>query len=122
MKTVFITGASSGIGKACVNLFHEKGYSVVLFARDAKKLEQAAAGYKNTLIVTGDVTQEEDIKRAVAETLKKFKTIDVLVNNAGIGHFNSIEKLSKKEFNEQFQVNVTGTFLCTKHILPIMRK
>jgi len=122
MKTVIITGASSGYGKTCAELFSEKGYAVVLFARSKDKLQDVANTLKDSLVVTGDVTDEADVKRLVKETVEKYASIDVLVNCAGMGIFKFIQDFTLEEFQTVMDTNVTGTFLAIKHVLPIMLK
>lgn len=124
MKTVLITGASEGIGKACVNTFYDAGYNVVLFSRSEYKLNAVVSDFEDerVLVVSGDVTDEDDVKRLVSDSKKKFGCVDVLINNAGLGIFKMIEDLSKDDFSKQLDVNVLGMFLVTKHVLPLMKE
>lgn len=126
VKTVIITGASSGIGKEATKDFYNKGYNVVLFSRSKQKQEKVKSDLQlsqdKSLLIQGDVSKEEDVRRAVEKTLKKFDAIDVLVNNAGFGKFAPTEELTLKDFKDQFDVNLFGVFLMTKHVLLHMKK
>ncbi len=124
MQTILITGASKGIGKSIALLFAHKGWQVVLVARKAEELaaltEQIGKqGGKATYFVA-DVTDEEQVQFACKETFKTFGRIDVLVNNAGMGIFKSVEQTTAAEWDMVMDINVKGTFLCTKAVLPAM--
>lgn len=125
-KTVIITGLSSGIGAATAKKFYKEGYNVVGFSRNLEKQRKVANKHEfdpnRSLLIKGDVTKEEDVKNAVKQTIKAFKKIDVLVNNAGFGKFGIVEELELKDFEEQFSVNVFGVFLMTKHVLKHMKE
>src|SRR5271155_3506846 len=88
-KVVVITGASSGIGLACAEVFAAKGAKIVLAARDENRLKSAASRLKTSatgfsLSVVTDVSKENDCKKLIDETMKHFGRIDILINNAGI--------------------------------------
>ncbi|MFA7137978.1 MAG: SDR family oxidoreductase [Bacteroidales bacterium] len=121
MKTVVITGASSGIGKATAKYFHEKGWNVVATMRntaDAKELTLL----KNVLVVQLDVTEEHSITNALENALAVFGTLDVLVNNAGYGIRGPFEAATESQIKNQFEVNVLGLMRVTKIFLPYFRK
>ncbi|KAJ2937361.1 hypothetical protein O0L34_g1956 [Tuta absoluta] len=86
-KVVLVTGASSGIGAATAILFSKEGAHVAMVGRNQKKLDavadKVAAVGKKPLVINADVTKDEDVKRIVGDTVKKFSKLDVLVNNAG---------------------------------------
>ncbi|MFX0086438.1 MAG: SDR family oxidoreductase [Candidatus Hodarchaeota archaeon] len=124
-KVVIITGASRGIGKAISIKLAEKGMNVVLASRNESKLllvKDKIDKLKNSeaLIIPTDVTKEDDVKQLVEKTLAKFGTIDVLINNAGIGIFKRADEFTLKDFNQIFDVNVKGVFLLTKYVIPHM--
>lgn len=126
-KVALVTGASKGIGKAIALILAEQGCRVTLFARTEKLLQDLAQEAMNkhgveTLAVPGDIRREEDITRCVEKTVTAFGALDVLVNNAGLGHFHSIADLSTKAWDEMFEVNVRGHFLFTRGCLPALRK
>lgn len=119
-KTIFITGASSGIGKATENHFIQKGWNVVATMRNTKDAEGITSSDK-VLVTTLDVTQPESIKSAVEAANEKFGGIDVLLNNAGYGAAGPLEATSMDKIKQQFDVNVFGLLEVTQAVLPTMR-
>jgi dehydrogenase/reductase SDR family member 7B len=121
-KVVIITGASSGIGKACAARFLSAGYRVVINARNADKLEELKNGwpeYRNNLLtVAGDVSREEDCRLLIEETISKFGRIDVLINNAGMSMRALFETMELGVLRRLMDVNFWGTVYCTKYALP----
>ena len=116
-KTVFITGASRGIGAAAAKLFYENGYNVVINYNNSKEEAKALAGnLPGALMLQGDVSQEEDVKRMVFAATERFGKIDVLINNAGISYVNLLKDTALSDWEKLFSVNVTGTFLMTKYV------
>ncbi|KAL0867460.1 hypothetical protein ABMA27_008247 [Loxostege sticticalis] len=89
-KVVIVTGASSGIGAATAVAFGKEGASVVLVGRNEQRLQQVAEQCAGALVVKADVSNEDDAKRIIDNTLERFGKIDVLVNNAGIAKFGTI--------------------------------
>jgi len=128
-KVVIVTGASSGIGEATVRQFGREGAKVVLTARRRDRLEALAqeihtmkTGAK-TLVVQADLSRLEDIESLTHQTLDTFGRIDVLVNNAGFGRLDWLEKLDpEKDIEAQFDVNVLGLVQTTRQALPVMIK
>ncbi len=123
-KVAVITGAGQGIGKAIALAFAREGARVVLAARTARNLEAAAAQMPAgaSLVVPTDLTDEAAIRRLVERTLAEFGTIDVLVNNSGVaGPTKACEDVSREEWLDCFEVNVTGAFLMTKYVIPTMK-
>lgn len=115
VKTVIVTGASSGIGLATAKLFCEKGCSVYDFSRsgtDDGKISH----------ITCDVTDEESVKNAVSQVIEKEGKIDVLVNNAGFGISGAAENTDTDKAKKQFDVNFFGTFNVSKAVIPFMRE
>jgi NADP-dependent 3-hydroxy acid dehydrogenase YdfG len=121
IKTVLITGASSGIGEATAKHFCQKGWNVVATMRDLKK---ASHWFKQSKVICLplDVTDTEAITEAIAETSAKFGRIDVLVNNAGYALMGPIEGVTPEQLNQQFQTNVFGVVSTIQAILPVMRQ
>ena len=128
-KVVIITGASSGIGEATARQFGREGAKIILAARRVDRLEALAqeiismnSGAK-TLVVQADLAKLDDIQKLVNRTLEKFGRVDVLVNNAGFGRLDWLEKLDPiKDIQAQFDVNVMGLIQTTRQVLPIMMK
>lgn len=120
-KTILITGCSTGIGKVTAKYFAEKGWNVVATMRNAADGTELSKS-DNILVTKLDVTDEASIKDAVAQTVEKFGQIDVLLNNAGYGIYGILEATPEQAIRKQFDVNVIGLLMVTKHALPYMRK
>ena len=120
-KTVFITGASSGIGRLTAELFTRKGWNVAATARNPESLAAFHDG-PNTAVFQLDVTNWESIARAIDQAAASFGRIDVLVNNAGYGVFGPIEGAAPEEIERQFRTNVTGAIEIIRRVMPIMRR
>jgi NAD(P)-dependent dehydrogenase (short-subunit alcohol dehydrogenase family) len=122
-KTWFITGASSGFGEALATYLLEKGDRV---AATFRQPEQATAFTDEetgrTLGLVCDVTNEPQVKAAVAAAIAHFGQLDVIVNNAGYGSMGSIEEVPAEEVQRQFEVNVFGALHVLRAVLPQLRK
>lgn len=126
-KVVIITGASSGIGRACAKLCASRGAFVVLAARNKEKLEEVAEDIKSlydskTLSVITDVSKVEDCKNLIAETVNKFGRIDYLLNNAGVSMRALFNDVDLSVIHRVMNVNFWGTVYCTKYALPHLLK
>lgn len=119
-KTILITGASSGIGKATAQYFHDKGWNVTATMR-APERETQIKNDDSTLLTRLDVTDEASIQAAIDDTIAKFGGIDALVNNAGYGLLGTFESMSIEQIQRQFETNVFGVMRVTKAILPHFR-
>lgn len=122
-KVVIITGASSGIGAATAIHIAKLGGSLVLTGRNEENLKKVAESCEklsNTkpLQVISDVTVEDDAKRIIDETLKRFGKIDVLINNAGILESGSIKNTSLEQFDRLFNTNVKAVYHLTMLAVP----
>ena len=128
MKTVLITGGSRGIGKAVAIKFAEKGNQIIINyvseKTDTEKLKNELweAGAKDVLLIKADVSNSEDVKNMVKESIEKFEKIDILVNNAGITKDNLLMRMSEEEFDKVIQINLKGTYLVTKEVTKYMMK
>jgi len=125
-KTAIVTGASSGIGQTTAVALAAAGWNVVLAARRQDALLQTAnliARPSACLVVAGDVTDEGFVKTLFAKTVDQFGRLDLLFNNAGItgAPMVPIENLSLKTFQEVINVNLTGSFLCTREAVKIFK-
>lgn len=125
-RTILITGATSGLGKAAARWLASRGWQVAFCGRRAdrgREIEQKirAAGGK-ALFVQADVTQEQDVIRFLGDTLDHFGVPDAAFNNAG-GNlaFGQLASLSREDFERTLAVNLTGLFLCLKHEIAAMR-
>jgi short-subunit dehydrogenase len=128
-KVVVVTGASSGIGEATARQFAKEGAKVVLAARRVDRLQSLAqeiaalSSGAETLVVQADLSKLEDIQSLINQTIERFGRIDVLVNNAGFGRLDWLEKLDPvKDIEAQFDVNVLGVIQTTRQALPVMIK
>ncbi|NJC98757.1 MAG: oxidoreductase [Anaerolineales bacterium] len=126
-KVIIVTGASSGIGEATARQFGREGAQVVLAARRVDRLESLAQEIAalntsaETLVVQADLSRLQDIESLIRQTMDRFGRIDVLVNNAGFGRLNWLEKLDPvSDIQAQFDVNVMGVIQTTRQALPIM--
>lgn len=119
----FITGCSTGLGRALAELVLQRGWCAVLTARDAARIADIAnAAEDRALIISLDVTKPADIDAAIVATREKFGRIDVLVNNAGYGYQSTVEEGEEAEIRIQFDTNVFGLFAVTRAVLPLMRE
>lgn len=125
-RVALITGASSGIGAATALAFAQAGLIVVLTARRAERLEALAAQIVQqggtALPIAGDVTSEADVDFAIAETLRRFGRLDVVVCNAGVGYNGPIEHTSPDAMARLMDVNFMGTFLVARAALPHLKQ
>lgn len=127
-QTVFITGASTGIGYETARLFQQQGWNVVATMRAAPQIPQGSpekvselAALPNVTCLQLDVTDPNSIQTAVATALQQFSTIDVLVNNAGYALIGPFEACTPEEIERQFATNVFGLMDVTRALLPQMR-
>ena len=123
-KTVLITGASRGIGRAAALMYAAHGYNVVICARHADALKNTAdevtALGAECLSVTADVGCYDDVVRLFDDAVSRFGGIDVLVNNAGISHIGLLQDMSIEEWNNIVNINLTSVFSCCKLAIPYM--
>ena len=118
----FITGCSTGLGRALAQRVIENGAHAVVTARDASKVADLVAGHEShAMAVALDVNDAVQIKAAVKAAEDAFGRIDVLVNNAGYGYQSTVEEAEDKEIRAQFEANVFGLFAMTQAVLPGMR-
>lgn len=120
-KTILITGASSGIGKAIAVHFADKGWNVAATMRHPEN-ETDLAGRSGVKLYRLDVTDNNSIRQSMADTIQDFNRIDVVVNNAGYGAIGIFEKTTKEQIQRQFDINVFGVMNVTRFILSHFRK
>ncbi len=125
-KVAIVTGAGRGIGKAVALALAKEGAHVVLAARTTSEIETVAKEIEQSgrraLAVPTDVSQESDVNELITKTIETFGTIDILINNAGIGAFGSVTELSTNNFDRMWEVNMRGAFLCSRAVVPYMMK
>ena len=124
MKTAFITGATSGIGKATAELFARNGFRLILCGRRAQRLSEIAANLAQQTAVTTllfDVSKKGDVKNAINSLPEDFKKIDVLINNAGNAHgLATLQEGSIDDWEAMLDINVKGLLYVSKAIIPQM--
>ena len=125
-RVVLVTGATSGIGKACVEVFGKKGAKVVAMGRNAGKLNLAAKEWEASgiefITVVADAAVEEDNKRMIDKTVEHYGKLDVLIINAGISMRAMFEDLKLDVFKRVMDVNFYGAVYATKYALPHLLK
>src|SRR4051812_44921183 len=112
MKTILISGGSDGLGKALATQFSKK-YEVIILSHNKEKTSKAAKEIGCDFVVA-DVSDYKSVEKAVATVLKKYKTIDCLINNAGVWIEGPLEKNDPKEIARVINVNTTGTIFLAK--------
>ncbi|WEG10753.1 SDR family NAD(P)-dependent oxidoreductase [Pullulanibacillus sp. KACC 23026] len=125
-QVAIITGGNKGIGKEIAEAFGKRGAKLVLAARNELELIETTKGFKDwgydALPLVVDVTNPDQVKKMVEETIHTFHKIDVLVNNAGApGPTKSAEDVTEEEWMQVINSNLTGSFLCIKNVLPYMK-
>ncbi|WP_439156359.1 SDR family oxidoreductase [Yoonia sp.] len=121
MKTILITGASSGIGEATARHFQANDWNVIATMRDPSN-GSALGSLDNVLVTRLDVTDAASITAAVAAGIDRFGKVDVLLNNAGYGAYGALEAFTMDRIRRQFDTNVIGLLEVTKAVLPHMRQ
>lgn len=119
-QTILITGASSGLGRATAQLFHDKGWNVIATMRNPEA-ETELTELDDVLVTRLDVQDAQSITDAVDAGLARFGRIDALVNNAGYGAYGPLEATPIDKIRRQFDVNVLGLLATTKALLPHFR-
>jgi NAD(P)-dependent dehydrogenase (short-subunit alcohol dehydrogenase family) len=120
-QTVLITGTSSGYGKATAELFLDRGWNVVATMRQPKP-EIFGSQSDHLKVLPLDVTNSGSVSKAIAEAISTFGTIDVLVNNAGIGVVGAFEATPIATVRELFETNTFGVMAMTHAVLPLFRE
>jgi 3-oxoacyl-[acyl-carrier protein] reductase len=130
-KTAIITGSGRGVGKETAIRLSEIGLNIVVCSRTQREIESTVEEIKE-IVTTNvdneilglkcDVSKSSEVDHLVKSTVRKFKSIDVLINNAGIVHVKKLIDTSEEEWDETININLKGAFLCTKAVLPFMMK
>jgi len=123
-KVALVTGGGRGIGRGIALAFAREGAKLVLAARGEKPLERTRkdveALRREVLVVRTDVSKEEDVRRAIDATVERFGTVDVLVNNAGIGLHKRVDQISVEEYEQVLDTNLKGTWMGCRFVAPVM--
>ena len=124
-KTVLVTGASRGIGYETAKLFARNGYNVAINYNNNREpaitlLNELLEAKCNAMVVQADVSSKEQVDSMITAVNKQFGEIEILVNNAGIAKQRLFTDISVQEWDNMFDVNVKGMFLCCQGVLPAM--
>ena len=121
-KIAIVTGAGSGIGRACALALAQAGCKLALVGRRKDRLQEVAGIIADSaLVLDSDVSQPTDVQRVVDRTLAEFGKVNVLLNNAGVLHVGTAEQITEKQWDETFSTNVKGLWLLSRAVLPAMR-
>jgi NADP-dependent 3-hydroxy acid dehydrogenase YdfG len=125
-KVALITGASSGIGRASALALAQEGAQLVLTARRFNRLEELVKAAEKAggraISIVGDAAVEETAQRCIAAAIQTFGSLDILLNNVGIGNYKNLVDTSAAEYDEMMAANVRSTFLFTRQAVPVMIK
>lgn len=126
-QVVFVTGGSRGIGKAIALKFAENGYNVAInYVSDKTDTQALEKEFKNkgveSLIQKADVSKTDEVETLTKAIIEKFGRIDVLVNNAGITRDMLLIRMKEEDFDKVIEINLKGTFITTKAVVPYMMK
>jgi NADP-dependent 3-hydroxy acid dehydrogenase YdfG len=128
LKTVIISGGTSGIGKAAVMKLLEDGFNIATFSRNPAKCrileKELSTKYDPSrfLIIPADVTDKKSLTLFINDVLDKYSNIDILVNNAGVGYFSDCDDLDDGQFDSMIQTNLVGIAMLTSIVVPYMKK
>ena len=125
-KTALITGASAGIGWASALALAGEGANLVVTARRQQRLAELEAAVQKAggkgVSLVGDAKEEETARQAVDLAIKTFGSLDILINNVGVGNYKNLIDTSTEEYDEMMDSNMRSTFLFTRHAVPVMIK
>ncbi|MFH1564919.1 MAG: SDR family NAD(P)-dependent oxidoreductase [bacterium] len=127
-KTAIISGGTGGIGKGSVLQLLKDGFNIATFSTNKKHCDslrkELGQQYdpKRFLVMPADVANENSLNLFIKEAIKKFKKIDVLINNAGVGYFSDCDKVDMTKFQKMISINIVGLALLTKLAVPFMKK
>ncbi len=123
-QVVIVTGASRGIGQATSILLAAEGAKLILASRNIRELEKVAMIIKemgrDCLVVKTDICDEAQVSLLVNKSLEKYDSIDILINNAGVGLWKPVVNCSTKDWDYMLNTNLRGVFLCSRSVIPVM--
>jgi NAD(P)-dependent dehydrogenase (short-subunit alcohol dehydrogenase family) len=123
MKTIIVTGAGSGIGRACAQAFLNDGWRVALLGRREDPLRETAGDQPGALVIPCDVTDAAQVEAAFEQTFAEWGRLDVLFNNAGVMPKGAlIDEVDVEVWRAALEVNLTGAFICARAAFGIMRR
>lgn len=124
-RCVVVTGGTSGIGKEISKTFINNGAKVAIIdisINSEVSREMEGIAFNSMLLAKGDVTNEDSINGVVDDIVKKWKTIDILINNAGIIYKALVEDTDIFQWRRLIDINLTGPMICTKKVVPVMKR
>ena len=126
-KAAIVTGSAGGIGRVIARTLAESGASVTICDINLEQAKKTAKEIEadfavGALAVKCDITKEKQVERMVARTVKKFGRVDILVNNAGLSYPVPLTDMTEQKWRPMIEVNLTGTMLCSKHVITQLRK
>lgn len=124
MKVAYITGGSKGIGLGVAKSLLDDGFRVAISGRKMESLEEAknTLNSENILILQSDVKNIDDEKKAIHQIISEWGQLDVVIANAGVGHFKSIDEMTSEEWQSTIDTNLTGVFNTTKASLDGLKQ
>ena len=124
MKNILITGGAGGIGLEIVHYFENKNYHVIILDKTLKKdfKKNYKKIKKNIFYFEVDLLEIKKTEKKIQQIISKFKTIDILINCAGIQYISEIENFPTNEWRKVIDINLTSSFITSKNIIPVMKK
>jgi len=124
MKNILITGGAGGIGLEIVHYFENKNYNVIILDKTLKKdfKKNYKKIKKNIFYFEVDLLEIKKTEKKIQQIISKFKTIDILINCAGIQYISEIENFPTNEWRKVIDINLTSSFITSKYIIPVMKK
>ena len=124
MKNILITGGAGGIGLEIVHYFENKNYNVIILDKTLKKdfKKNYKKIKKNIFYFETDLLEIKKTEKKIQQIISKFKTIDILINCAGIQYISKIENFPTNEWRKVIDINLTSSFITSKNIIPVMKK
>ncbi len=126
-KTAIVTGGSKGIGYAMAAGLASAGCNIVVVSRNEEEGNRASKEFTEdynikSISISADVTNQDQMNEMVSQTIKDFGTINIVINSAGINIRGAIDELTENDFNQVMDINVKGTWLCNRAVVPYMKK
>jgi NAD(P)-dependent dehydrogenase (short-subunit alcohol dehydrogenase family) len=122
-KVAIVTGAGTGIGRACALALAREGARLALVGRRSEKLKDLAKEIGNSAVpIAADVSKRADIEKLVATAVAELGGINVLLNNAGVLHVGNVEQITEDQWDQTFNINVRGLWLLSRAVLPHLRR